>query len=83
MPVFYIALASLHSSQRVPYPSDNTLKRFAVAMTRKAKVGRMGFGGKRAVGLIEDLRFCVNQRRSDAKLSKLSAAEAEHRLLLR
>eukprot|EP00965_Chrysotila_dentata_P095532 3157475-Pleurochrysis_carterae.AAC.1 len=39
--------------------------------------------GERAVGLIEDLRLCVNQRRSDAELSKLSAAEAEHRPQLR
>eukprot|EP00965_Chrysotila_dentata_P184328 6085315-Pleurochrysis_carterae.AAC.1 len=55
----------------------------AVAFTRKGKVGRIGFGGKRAVGLIEDLRLCVNQHRSDADLRNLSAADAENRLLLR
>eukprot|EP00965_Chrysotila_dentata_P115251 3809581-Pleurochrysis_carterae.AAC.1 len=55
----------------------------AVAFTRKEKVGRIGSGGERAVGLIEDMRLCVNQRRSDANFRSFSAAEAENRLLLR
>eukprot|EP00965_Chrysotila_dentata_P126037 4165978-Pleurochrysis_carterae.AAC.1 len=84
MSAVYIALPSLHYSQRVPHLSDNTLKRLAVALTRKVKVGRIGStGGKRAVGLLEDLRLYVNQRRSYPELKDLSAAEAEHRLLLR
>eukprot|EP00965_Chrysotila_dentata_P002753 89348-Pleurochrysis_carterae.AAC.1 len=36
-----------------------------------------------AKGLIEDLRFCLNQRRCDPELSSPSAAEAEGRLLIR
>eukprot|EP00965_Chrysotila_dentata_P156274 5162671-Pleurochrysis_carterae.AAC.1 len=83
MPAIYIELASLHHSQRVPHPSDSTLKGLPDALTRKGKVGRMGTGGKRAVGLLEDLRFCFNQRRSDPELKDLSAADAELRLLLR
>eukprot|EP00965_Chrysotila_dentata_P115968 3832940-Pleurochrysis_carterae.AAC.1 len=51
MPAVYIALASLHYSQRVPHPRDNTLKRLAVAHTRKGEVGRIGSSRKRAVGL--------------------------------
>eukprot|EP00965_Chrysotila_dentata_P019975 661463-Pleurochrysis_carterae.AAC.6 len=83
MAAVYIALASLYHSQRVPQPSQQTLKRLPVALTRKGKVGRMDGGGKRTDGLIEDHRLCVNQRRFDPELSSLSADEAEGRLLIR
>eukprot|EP00965_Chrysotila_dentata_P151076 4993227-Pleurochrysis_carterae.AAC.1 len=72
MSAVYVALASLHCN-----------KRMAVAVTRKGKVGMIGSGGKRTVGLIENLRPCVNQRRSDADLRNLFAADAENRMLLR
>eukprot|EP00965_Chrysotila_dentata_P066488 2201362-Pleurochrysis_carterae.AAC.2 len=45
MPVVYIALASQYISQRVPQPSQQTLKHLAVAVTKKGKVGRMDGGG--------------------------------------
>eukprot|EP00965_Chrysotila_dentata_P237058 6201660-Pleurochrysis_carterae.AAC.3 len=63
-------------SARVPHPSKNTLKRImAIAITRKGHVGtKIGYGGKRAVGLIEDLRLC--ERRSDAEFCMVPAAEA-------
>eukprot|EP00965_Chrysotila_dentata_P074640 2465893-Pleurochrysis_carterae.AAC.1 len=60
MPAVHIALASLHYLQRVPHPRDNTHKRLAVALTRKGKVGRMGFSGKKAVSLLENLRLSIN-----------------------
>eukprot|EP00965_Chrysotila_dentata_P064430 2135771-Pleurochrysis_carterae.AAC.1 len=77
MPAVYIALASLHYSQRVPHWSDNTLKGLAVALTRKGEVGTMGSGGKRAVCLLEDLRLCVNQRREAHIQPPLAVASAE------
>eukprot|EP00965_Chrysotila_dentata_P021639 717110-Pleurochrysis_carterae.AAC.1 len=83
MPAVYTALASLHCNERVRQPSEQTLKRLAVAALRKGKVGRIGFGGKRAVGLVKDLRLCVNQRCFDPDLRDLSAAEAKIRLLFR
>eukprot|EP00965_Chrysotila_dentata_P017574 583806-Pleurochrysis_carterae.AAC.1 len=55
----------------------------AVAFTRKEKVGRIGSEDKRAVDLIEDMRLCVNQRRSHADLCNFFAADAENKLLLR
>eukprot|EP00965_Chrysotila_dentata_P067433 2231462-Pleurochrysis_carterae.AAC.5 len=76
-----IALAFLHYSSRMPHPSDdNTPNHFVGALIRKGEAGRMNSGGKRAVDLFEDLRLCV-KRRSDPDLSKLSAAEVEHKLL--
>eukprot|EP00965_Chrysotila_dentata_P127419 4213675-Pleurochrysis_carterae.AAC.1 len=83
MPAVYIAFAFLHYSQRVPHRSNNTLKRLAVALTRKGKVGSIGSCGKRAVGLLEDLCLCVNQRWSNLEWKNLSTAEADHGLLLR
>eukprot|EP00965_Chrysotila_dentata_P009196 299556-Pleurochrysis_carterae.AAC.1 len=38
MPAVYMALASLHCNERVPQPSEKTLKRLAVASLRKGKV---------------------------------------------
>eukprot|EP00965_Chrysotila_dentata_P116413 3848274-Pleurochrysis_carterae.AAC.1 len=70
MPAVYIALASsLYYSQRVPQPSQQTLKRLALALTRKGKVRRTDSGSKRA-------------RRFDPELSSPFAAEAEGRLVL-
>eukprot|EP00965_Chrysotila_dentata_P159918 5282031-Pleurochrysis_carterae.AAC.1 len=59
------------------------LKRLAVALLRKGKVGRIGSGGKRARGLVEDAKLCINQRCSDPELRDLSAAEAKARRLFR
>eukprot|EP00965_Chrysotila_dentata_P167434 5529038-Pleurochrysis_carterae.AAC.1 len=76
-PAVYIARASLYYSQRVPQLSLQTLKRLAVALTRKGKVGRMDGGGKRVKGLIENLRLYLNQRRFDLELISLSTAGAD------
>eukprot|EP00965_Chrysotila_dentata_P214335 6188135-Pleurochrysis_carterae.AAC.1 len=46
-------------------------------------MGKNGSQGKKAVGLVEDLRLCVSQRRSDPELRDLSAAEAEIGMRLR
>eukprot|EP00965_Chrysotila_dentata_P257993 6213061-Pleurochrysis_carterae.AAC.11 len=59
MSAVYVAPSSLHYNQRVPHPSKNTLMRMAVSVSRNGQVGRTGIGGKRTVGLIEDLRLCV------------------------
>eukprot|EP00965_Chrysotila_dentata_P258462 6213224-Pleurochrysis_carterae.AAC.5 len=84
MPAVYTALASLHCNERVPQPTEKTPKRLAVAVLRKGKVGRIGSGGKRAVGLVADFRLCVNQRCSGPELCDLSAAKAKIlRLLFR
>eukprot|EP00965_Chrysotila_dentata_P010620 345315-Pleurochrysis_carterae.AAC.1 len=80
MSAVYIALASLHYSQRVPQPSQQTLKHLAVAFARKGKVGRMDSGSKRAVGLIENRRYALFTAvliRNCTILSALSAAETE------
>eukprot|EP00965_Chrysotila_dentata_P025535 849227-Pleurochrysis_carterae.AAC.1 len=43
MSAVYVALASLHYNQRVPHPSESTLKRMAVAFTRKGDIGQDRF----------------------------------------
>eukprot|EP00965_Chrysotila_dentata_P075255 2486020-Pleurochrysis_carterae.AAC.2 len=54
-----------------------------VAFTRKGARGKLGAGGRKAVGLFKWSKYLLNQRRNDPNLAGLDLHAAERKLLLK